>query len=112
MLGGSVTACPPDSSSIVQAGLPSNLSGDCLRFIAQQSEKARTVPRVASEIARRLLKAGRAKEAWIAINAVNESRPGWIPFEWEEIRLNVMEALGSKDEAQNTRRRIATRHSR
>ena len=74
--------------------------GDVDAFIAQQSEKARTVPRVASEIACRLLKAGRAKEAWSAINAVNESRPGWIPFEWEEIRLNVMEALGNKDEAQ------------
>jgi hypothetical protein len=58
------------------------------------------VPRVASEIARRLLEAGRAKEAWSAINAVNENRPGWIPFEWEEIRLKVMEALGNKDEAQ------------
>src|ERR1700730_14924047 len=74
--------------------------GDVDAFIAQQSEKARTVPRVASEIARRLLEVGRAKEAWSAINAVNESRPGWIPFEWEEIRLNVMEALGNKDEAQ------------
>jgi protein SCO1/2 len=27
MLGGSVTACPPDSSSIVQTGLSSTLSG-------------------------------------------------------------------------------------
>src|SRR5438105_4008263 len=26
--------------------------------------------------------------------------PGWIPFEWEEVRLEVMEALGQKDEAQ------------
>jgi hypothetical protein len=60
----------------------------------------RKVPRVASEIARRLLEAGRVTEAWSAINAVNESRPGWIPFEWEEMRLNVMEALGNKDEAQ------------
>jgi hypothetical protein len=74
--------------------------GDVDAFIAQQSEKARTVPRVAAEIARRLLGAGRAKEAWSAINAVNENSPGWIPFEWEEVRLDVMEALGRKDEAQ------------
>jgi hypothetical protein len=40
------------------------------------------------------------RRTWSAINAVNENRPGWIPFEWEEIRLNVMEALGNKDEAQ------------
>ena len=37
--------------------------GDVDAFIAQQSEKAKTVPRVAAEIARRLLEAGRAKGA-------------------------------------------------
>ena len=77
--------------------------GDVDAFIAQQGEKARTVPRVAVEIARRLLKAGRAKEAWSAINAVDQSRHGWIPFEWEETRLEVMEALGRQDEAQTFR---------
>jgi hypothetical protein len=74
--------------------------GDVDGFIAQQSERARTVPRVAAEIARRLLRAGRAKEAWAAINAVDDHRAGWIPYEWEEVRLDVMEALGCKDEAQ------------
>jgi len=77
--------------------------GDVDAFIAQQSEKARTVPRVASEIARRLLEAGRVKEAWSAIDAIEENRPGWIPIEWEETRLDVMEALGRKDEAQGFR---------
>jgi hypothetical protein len=77
--------------------------GDVDAFIAQQSEKARTVPRVASEIACRLLEAGRVKEAWSAIDAIEENRPGWIPFEWEETRLDVMEALGRKDEAQGFR---------
>jgi Family of unknown function (DUF6880) len=74
--------------------------GDVDAFIAQQSETAKTVPRVAAGIARRLLEACRATEAWSAINAVDEKRPGWIPFEWEETRLDVMEALGRKDEAQ------------
>ncbi len=60
--------------------------GDVDAFIAQQSDAAKTVPRVAAEIGRRLLKAGRAKEAWSAINAVDENRRGWIPFEWEEVR--------------------------
>ena len=54
--------------------------GDVDAFIAQQSEKAKTVPRVAAEIAQRLLEAGRADEAWSAINAVDEKRPSWIPF--------------------------------
>jgi hypothetical protein len=49
--------------------------GDVDAFIAQQSEKAKTVPRVAAEIAQRLLEAGRADEAWSAINAVDEKRP-------------------------------------
>jgi hypothetical protein len=74
--------------------------GDVDAFIAQQSDKARTVPAVAAEIAQRLLKAGRAEEAWSAINAVDEKRPGWIPFEWEEARIGVMEALGQREEAQ------------
>ena len=74
--------------------------GDVDAFIAQQSDAAKTVPRVAAEIARRLLDAGRAKEAWTAINAVDENRRGWIPFEWEETRVDVMETLGRKDEAQ------------
>ena len=88
--------------SIIRLALQdiADAQGDVDAFIAQQSETAKTVPRVAAEIARRLLEAGRAKEAWSAINAVDEKRPGWIPFEWEETRLDVMEALGRKDEAQ------------
>jgi hypothetical protein len=74
--------------------------GDVDAFIAQQSEKARTVPAIAAKIAQRLLKAGRAEEAWTAINAVEQGRPGWIPFEWEQVRVEVMEALGRKEEAQ------------
>jgi hypothetical protein len=88
--------------SIIRRALQdiADAQGDVDAFIAQQSETAKTVPRVAAEIARQLLEAGRAKEAWSAINAVDEKRPGWIPFEWEETRLDVMEALGRKDEAQ------------
>jgi hypothetical protein len=77
-----------------------DIQGDVDGFIAQHGEKARTVPRVAVEIARRLLAVGRAEEAWSAINAVDQNRPGWIPLEWEEARLDVMEALGQKEEAQ------------
>jgi hypothetical protein len=77
--------------------------GDVDAFIAQQSEDAKGVPRIAAEIAQRLLDAGRAMEAWNAINAVDEDRPGWIPIEWEETRLNVMEVLGRTEEAQQFR---------
>jgi hypothetical protein len=64
-------------------------------FIAQQSEKAKTVPRIAAEIARRLLHAGRAEEAWSAINAIDEKR-SWIPSEWEEVRLDVNGSVRTK----------------
>jgi hypothetical protein len=77
--------------------------GDVDAYIAQQSEKSRTVPTVASEIARKLFSAGRLEEAWIAINAIDEGRCGWIPFEWEEVRLEVMEALGRSEDAQRFR---------
>ncbi len=74
--------------------------GDVDAFIAQKSDKARTVPTVAAEIAQRLLDAGRAEEAWAAINAAATDRIGDIPFEWQETRLAVMEALGMAEEAQ------------
>jgi hypothetical protein len=91
--------------SIIRLALQeiADAQGDVDAFIAQESQKSRAVPRVASEIARRLLNAGRLKEAWTAINAIDEGRCGWIPFEWEEVRLAVMEALGRNADAQRFR---------
>ena len=60
--------------------------------LSRSSGEAKTVPRVAADIAQRLLEVGRADEAWSAINVV-DGRPSWIPFEWEQVRLEVMEAL-------------------
>jgi hypothetical protein len=70
-------------ASVVRLALEeiADAQGDVDAYIAQQSEKARTVPKIAADIAQRLLKAGRAKEAWSAINAVDESRTGWIHYE-------------------------------
>ena len=77
--------------------------GDVDAFIAQQSEASRKVPATAAEIAARLLEQGRTNEAWRAINAVDETRPGWIPFEWEDMRAKVLAALGRAEEAQHFR---------
>jgi hypothetical protein len=74
--------------------------GDVDGFIAQQTRKARTVPSVAAGIARRLLDAGRAQEAWAAIEAVPEERGGHLDPDWQDARLAVMEALGKAGEAQ------------
>lgn len=89
-------------ASVIRLALEeiADAQGDVDAYIAQQSEAARTVPKIAADIAQRLLKAGRPKEAWSAINAVDENRTGWIPYEWEEVRIDVMEALGRMEEAQ------------
>ena len=73
--------------------------GDVDAFITQKSKEARGVPAVAAQIATRLLAAGRTEEAWAAINAVDEDRRDWIPFEWEQVKIEVLEALGRDDEA-------------
>ncbi len=74
--------------------------GDVDAYIAEVDVRARRAPAVAAEIARRLLAAGRSKEAWAAIEAVERDKRGWIPTEWEQARIEVLEALGRADEAQ------------
>ena len=77
-----------------------DVQGDVDGFIAQYDPKTRKVPQIAAEIATRLLAAGRAGEAlgFIERAAVNEAR--WVPLEWQDARLAVLEALDRKDEAQ------------
>ena len=72
--------------------------GDVDSFIAQQSQASRSVDSVATEIARRLLAAGRAQEALQAIDAA-EPNP-FDAFDWEQTRADVLEALGRQEEAQ------------
>jgi len=76
--------------------------GDVDSFIAQYDEKTRKVPQIAAEIAQRLLAAKRAEEALAVIDTA-EHRRGWIPCEWKKIRLDVLDSLGRKDEAQKFR---------
>jgi hypothetical protein len=97
---------------IVQLALEAiaDAQGDVDSYIAQKTEKAKTVPKVAAEIAQRLLDAGRAEEAWDAINAAATERQGYVPYEWEETRLAVMEALGKDKEAQAFRWHCFEKH--
>lgn len=67
-------------------------------FIAQQSDRARTMPAVATAIGQRLLAARRAREALIAIDEADRSR--WLPPEWEQCRIDALDALGRGSEAQ------------
>jgi hypothetical protein len=77
--------------------------GDVDAFVAQYDEQTRKVPKIAAEIARRLLAAGRAKEAWQTIESTEHRRSGWPDFEWEDARIDVLDALGHADEAQAAR---------
>ncbi|MDY8111087.1 hypothetical protein U0C82_18345 [Fulvimarina sp. 2208YS6-2-32] len=81
--------------------------GDVDGYIAQQAKEAKAMPRVAADIANRLLDAGRSKEALAATDAVDRKRHfgGYNPChpEWEDARLAALEALGCKDDAQALR---------
>src|SRR5436853_7881352 len=46
-----------------------DMQGDVDAFIAQYEQETRKVPKIAAEIARRLLAASRVDEAWQAISA-------------------------------------------
>ena len=60
----------------------------------------------AARIGRRLLAAGRAEEALEAIDAGaggGQPDPVWREFDWEDARIDALEALGRRDEAQKMR---------
>jgi hypothetical protein len=84
-----------------------DMQGDVDAFIAQYEPETRKVPKIAAEIARRLLAAGRIDEAWQAISVVEHRRRdggwNWPDFEWENVRIEVLEALGRAEDAQAAR---------
>ncbi len=77
--------------------------GDVDAFIAQYDPETRKVPRIAAEIAGRLLAAGRAAEALTAIEVAEQRRAGWSEFEWEDARIAALDALERRDDAQAAR---------
>jgi hypothetical protein len=81
--------------------------GDVDAFIAQYEPETRKVPKIAAEIARRLLSAARVEEAWRTIEATKHRQRSsswdWPEFEWEDARIDVLEALGRGHEAQAAR---------
>ena len=74
--------------------------GDVDAYIAQHSEQARKAPKVAANIASRLLAAGRAKEALVALDRVDTRGRSEVPIEWQLARVKTLEALERGDEAQ------------
>ena len=91
--------------------------GDVDGFIAQYDEKTRKTPKVAADIAMRLLKAGRAAEALQAIDAAERPRTEWQDSAWDDARIAVLEGLGRPEDAQAGRwscfeRSLSARHLR
>ncbi|MEB8386659.1 hypothetical protein OO012_05400 [Rhodobacteraceae bacterium KMM 6894] len=76
--------------------------GDVDGFIAQYDARTRKVPQIAAKIATRLLAAGRAGDALGFIERA-DMKDSWVPREWQDTRLDVLEALDRKDEAQTFR---------
>jgi hypothetical protein len=76
--------------------------GDVDAVIAQYDARTRKVPQIAAKIATRLLAAGRAGDALGFIERA-DMKDSWVPREWQDSRLEVLEALDRKDEAQTFR---------
>ncbi|MCX7324168.1 MAG: hypothetical protein NTZ14_06975 [Hyphomicrobiales bacterium] len=84
--------------------------GDVDGFMAQYDARARKVPAIAAKISRRLLAAGRVEDAWQTIEAAEHPRRrgdleelGWRDFAWDDARIDVLDAMGRKDDAQAAR---------
>jgi hypothetical protein len=73
--------------------------GDVDAYIAQQPANTRTVPRIAADIASRLLATGSAAQALATLDAADMAGRE-APFEWQQARIDALEALGRKEEAQ------------
>lgn len=90
--------------SAVRLGLQAiaDALGDVDGFIAAIDPEAKRAPRVAAEIAHRLVAAGRATEA---LSALDGALPAgkWPDFDWEDARIEALEALGRTPEAQAAR---------
>ena len=80
-----------------------DVQGDVDAYIAQQPDKTLKAPLVATDIARRLLFAGRAAEALETLDAADSRSHPDMPIEWQLARVEVLEALGRADEAQADR---------
>ena len=74
-------------------------------FIATYEGFDLTNPAYATEIAQRLLRAGRPEEALLYLDqgAPNERNRYFKELEWSDVRIGVFDALGRKDDAQALR---------
>lgn len=77
--------------------------GDADGFIAQYDPATRKVPKIAAQIATRLLAAGRAADALGFLDRADVRDKAFVPEEWQNARLAVLDSLGKTAEAQEFR---------
>jgi len=80
-----------------------DLEGDVDAYIAELSPEARREQAAATEIARRLVSADRAKDALVALDQARPAKDPETQLNWQMTRLDVLEALDRDDEAQAER---------
>ncbi|ARM90504.1 hypothetical protein RHEC894_CH04267 [Rhizobium sp. CIAT894] len=68
-------------------------------FIAQQPKETLRAPTIATEIADRLILAGRAGEALEILDAADHRGRFELPYEWQRARVEALDALGRGEEA-------------
>ena len=100
----------PDSSMKRRLALMviADAQGDVDAWIAQYDSEKRKNPKIAAAIARRLLAANRTAEAMQALDAAEHRSGGrddwrWRDFEWDDARIEVLDALGRHADAQQQR---------
>lgn len=81
----------------------SEVEGDVDAYIALQSDRQIHHPDVTAYIADKLVAAGRAPEALPYLDAADRSNPYTDTTVWEVARIDVLNALDRKDEAQELR---------
>ena len=75
--------------------------GDVDGYAARFSESEQSNPAIAADIAARLLAVGRAQEAMAALSKADpDSGKGRRWPDWEQVRIDTLEALGRSAEAQ------------
>lgn len=79
------------------------VSGDVDGFIDQYTPEQQRFPRIAADIAGRLLAAGRAEEALGFLIRAIPDRSRWPEMTWEHTHIAALQALGRIEEAQAAR---------
>lgn len=80
-----------------------DIEGDVDAYIAELSPEVRSSQAVAAQIAQRLLKAGRVVEALNAVEKAEQGKDSEALLDWQNARLDVLEALGRLEDAQADR---------